>query len=186
MKYVHLFAAVILPLALMACVPAAETYYRPSVKGGEISTGHCVPTESLSLFKVGDLSVRVRSFIISHINTVQVRLELKPSAGQRIYFVSDEFLIRNLDQDIGVPISRPLDVHREDMVKSPTVPFPVKEVSLLPYWELNFSIRVHFPFDDIEHFELVSPPIVIDGKKYEFPPIQFEQKIWAGIGPFNC
>lgn len=169
---------------LGACTPNAVTFYRPSVDGGEIIIGKCVPVERSIKFKINDLEISSNAFTTSRTNQLNIVLSLKPIAGQKIYFVSGRFIVRDLKKKAVVPLKN-LFVSRIDRINSPSVPFPEKGFDLSPRG-FNFTVYIAINDTDLELFELISPPININGIEYEFPVIRFEQKSWFGISPLNC
>ncbi|AOV17645.1 hypothetical protein BJI67_11765 [Acidihalobacter aeolianus] len=50
----------------------------------------------------------------------------------------------------------------------------------------RYFLQITLPGSTPDRFELLSPPLMIDGKTWPFPPIRFEYELWIGILPFNC
>jgi hypothetical protein len=165
---------------LAGCVPNATTYYGPSVDGGRVVTrGHCVPLPTDVLFRVGTLPVRARVMEGYRSTYIAVRLgatstptgESRP-AWRTFHFTADRFIVRDLE--------RSADTTFDGLINSDTEQ-PVTIPATSSYW-----LEVHLPKPVPARFELVSPPIVIDGREYRFPTIRFARKLWVGISPFNC
>ena len=95
----------------------------------------------------------------------------KPS-WQTFHFTSDRFLVRDLARNVDMTF---------DEVMNRAQSLPVTAPTIVPYW-----LEIHLPKPVPASFELISPPIVVDGQEYPFPPIKFERKLWVGISPFNC
>ena len=174
-------AAFSLLLTQLGCVPNALTYYHPSMDGGQVLARHCVPTESIIEF--GPLPIEA-SVIEGH-NAWFAVLGLPSKrppklSWQTFHFATSDFYIR--DSLTGVTTDKlPISVLRDD--KSDTVREPYRPPSTKGWL---FSIDVKLPGPPPERFELLLPPVVIDGKEVRFPPIRFERKIWMGVSPFNC
>ena len=186
MKYSRLFTIgfVCSLLFLGACVPNAVTYYRPSMEGGEVVAVSCVPTESRVEFSLDNLSISAITNITRRTNELTVSLFLNPLTGQRIHFSSDQFKVRDIERGIQI-IDTSIFASRIDGIKSPSTPFPADDSRISPLG-FNFSVHISFPDTNIESFELVSPPIIIDGIETIFPVIRFQRKTWVGVSPLNC
>lgn len=168
-------------LLLTGCVPNATSYYRPSMEGGRVLARHCVPTESIVEF--GSLPMQASANDGSNALFISLSLPSKrpaQSAWQTFHFAAPEFRVRNLDSGVmieGVSVR----VLRDDSSDSVVDPYhPPRAGSWL------YSIDVKLPGPPPEKFELLIPPLMIDGREVRYPPIRFERKIWMGISPFNC
>jgi len=49
-----------------------------------------------------------------------------------------------------------------------------------------FNSGAVFPKQDSESFDVIFPPLVVDGEVVELPVLHVKKTIWAGISPFNC
>lgn len=182
----HLFLFPWLLPALTGCVPNATTYYRPSYEGGRVGTGHCVPTESHLFFQVGPAALRATGSYDGSVVILEVlsqfhsqREHLPLSDWKVLRFTTGTFAVRDLDsgvttQNLTVRVLRP---DKSDSVLEPYQQRVGKDVS-------NFYVEVYLPTPPAKRFDLLSPPIDVDGKEFAFPTIRFEKKLWVGISPF--
>ncbi|MGD9281862.1 MAG: hypothetical protein PVF60_13270, partial [Desulfobacterales bacterium] len=90
----------ILATALSGCLPNAVTYYQPSVDGGQLRAGRCVPTKSLVDFTVRNSHeyMPIRAFADNGPYVHQVALFLSNGSWERFRFSSTDFWIYDLDK----------------------------------------------------------------------------------------
>jgi hypothetical protein len=185
MKVPAVIACVLLAHSVGGCAPNLVTYYRPALDGGRILTPHCVPTESIVEIDLpkanGPLRVRAWADNGTHVN--QVDLLFNGKAWKWIHFTSTRFRIRDLDRGVTVDASSVLALRSDGLPKLTTEPYrapPERPGSF------RFGVQINSSVPLPARFELLSPPVVIDGREIVFPPIRFEQQQWLGISPLNC
>lgn len=173
-------AALVL-LTQSGCAPNATTYYRPAMDGGRVLAKHCVPTESIVEFG----TLPFQASVIEGQNAWYVVLGLpakKPPqlTWRTFHFGASNF--RTRDPVSGITTSElSISVLRDDKSESVVEPYsPTRPGAWL------YSIDVKLPSPPPDKFELLIPPVVLDGKEIQFPPIHFERKLWVGISAFNC
>lgn len=175
-----LIATLALGVLSTGCVPNATTYYGPSVTGGQVVVrGHCVPLPTDILFQVGTLPVRARVMEGYRSTYIAVRLgaDSAPAsepgpAWRTFHFTASRFIVRDLQRRTETTFDGLMNPDRDQPVTAP---------ASAPYW-----LEIHLPKPVPARFELVSPPLVVDGKELPFPTIGFARKLWVGISPFNC
>lgn len=170
-------------IILGGCVPNAVTYYQPSSDGGHIREAGCVPTASLLDFTLrnshGHLPIRALADNGSYVN--QIALFIFKGNWKTFRFSSTDFRIYDLDKKIILHPAEVRTFSEKGMHPLTTDPYVI-ENEKLPISEIQITLTEMLP----EHFELLSPSIIIDGEEIEFPIIRFEHKVWVGISPFNC
>ena len=172
-------------LVLAGCVPNAVRYYRPSVAGGTTVQRHCVPTPSIVEFELagnkGSLRIRALADRGKHVN--QVSLNFHGRAWSEVHFTSTDFRLRDGAMHLVAGASSVLADTRDGTSPLTTEPYqaPPERPGLS-----RFDVQIRFSDPLPDTFELLSPPIVIDGRQVDFPPILFQRSTWVGISPFNC
>ncbi len=166
---------------LLGCAPNAAVYYRPSVEGGHVVAGRCVPLPSRTEFVVDNVRIS------AHVGTVRgrqfVSLSLYPFPTQTVRFLSERFELRESEQGRPIPVASQ-EVFRHDREKALTVPYPHGNAA--PTRSPYFNVLVYMDDTSAEAFELRSPPIVVDGTERPIPVIRFKRETWAGVSPLNC
>lgn len=181
------FLIVIMATLLCGCVPNAVTYYQPTVDGGILREAHCVPTKSLMDFTVtggradAQKSLPLSAFANNGSHVHQVALFLSPGAWQQFRFVSVDFRIYDRAKKVSLVPKAVRTFSDKGMSPLTTEPY-VRQGGRPPISEIQVTLEDLLPDD----FDLLVPPIVIDGEEVEFPVIHFERKVWMGISPFNC
>jgi len=171
-----------LAVVTAGCVPNAQVYYRPTVEGGAVMKGHCVPLESGVDFLVGPVPVVTR--VLTTRNGDFVYLSIKRVPDTEFHFKSARFSIREKG---GRVLAEPkLEIDRDDRLDTVTAPFPQEAQPGARKVVATFRIYVPLPSPVPESFELNVPPLVVAGREYPFPAVGFERKVWMGISPFNC
>lgn len=176
MRYFLFLAA-----GLAGCTPNAANYYRPSVEGGQIVTGRCVPLPSRTEFTID--YVRITAFVNEVRGQQFVSLHINPFPMQTVRFVSERFELRDIMQGKPIPVAS-VTVFRHDRENALTESYPKKDAALAarPY----FNVLVYMGDQSAEAFELHSPSILVDGEERRFPVIRFKRETWVGISPVNC
>ncbi|MEJ2169256.1 MAG: hypothetical protein P8X90_27415 [Desulfobacterales bacterium] len=173
----------ILLMTLSGCLPNAVTYYQPAVDGGRLRATRCVPTKSLLDFTVRNSRayMPIRTLADNGPYVHQVALFFSKGSWETFHFTSTDFRIYDLDKKITI---RPSSVRTfsENGFRPLTTEHYSMKNGKLPVSEIQITLTEKLP----ANFELLSPSIVIDGEKIEFPAIHFERKVWVGISPFNC
>lgn len=172
-------------LLLEGCAPNAVTYYRPVVDGGKVLKPHCVPTESIVEFNLPDANGRlhVRAWANNGKYVNQISLFFSGKAWGEIHFTSTDFRIRDIEKQLTLSASSTLAYKSDGMSDLTTEPYlaPPERPGLF-----RFQVQINLSQPLPNNFELLSPPIVIDGEEIVFPIIRFEQKQWMGVSPLNC
>jgi len=172
-----------LAITLSGCVPNAVTYYQPSVDGGQLREGRCVPTKSLLDFTIRNsheyMPIRILADNGPYVH--QVALFFSKGSWERFRFSSTDFRIYDLDKKITIRPSSVMTYLENGSRPLTTELYSMKD-GKLPVSEIQITLTAKLP----ANFELLSPSIVIDGEEIEFPKIHFERKVWIGISPFNC
>ena len=183
MKLGIIISYTILATALSGCLPNAVTYYQPSVDGGQLRAGRCVPTKSLVDFTVRNSReyMPIRAFADNGPYVNQVALFFSKGSWERFRFSSTDFWIYDLDKKITIRPSSIRAYSETGFRPLTTEPYSLKD-GRLPVSEIQITLTERLP----ANFELLSPSIVIDDEEIEFPTIHFERKVWVGISPFNC
>lgn len=168
-------------LLLTGCVPNATSYYYPSMEGGRVLAKHCVPTESIIEFG----SLPMQASVIEGNNGWFVLLDLPAKnppqpTWQTFHFATPDFRAHYPNDGITTD-SLPIQVLRDDKSDSAVEPYrPTQPRSWL------YAIDIKLPGPPPERFEILIPPLLIDGREVRYPPLRFERKTWVGISPFNC
>jgi hypothetical protein len=172
-------------LFLEGCAPNAVSYYRPEVDGGRVLKRHCVLTESIVEFNLPDANGRlhVRAWADNGKYVNQVSLFFSGKAWREIHFTSADFLIRDVENHSTLNASSIIVYKADGIFNLTTEPYlaPPERSGLFRF---HVQINVSRPLPN--NFELLSPPIAIDGEEIVFPIIRFERKQWIGVSPFNC
>lgn len=159
----------------------AAVYYLPSVEGGRVVAGRCVPLPSRTGFVVDNVRLS------AHVGTVRgrqfVSLSLYPFPTQTVRFLSERFELRNSVQGRPIPVAS-LEVFRHDREKALTEPYPHRNVA--PTASPYFNVLIYMDDISAEIFELRSPPIAVDGAERPLPVIRFKRETWVGVSPLNC
>ena len=186
------FALLLLMVGLGGCAPNVVTYFRPEVRGGEISQGRCVPTQGGVNFDVGPVSASVAYLAAGGQRKPGVWLRLHAPVTQRIAFASASFVLN--EEPTGTPIPvRELRVLRDDDQESLTVPYGGEEVRVRnPDGSLR-GLRGEFTvvlYTDellsLDSFTLQIPPLLVNAEPIQVPPVHFRREVWAGFSPLNC
>ncbi len=168
-------------LLLTGCVPNATSYYRPTMEGGQVLARHCVPTESIVEF--GPLPLQAVANEGNNALFISLSLPWRrpaQTAWQTFHFTTPEFRVRDLDSGASIE-GVSVRVLRDDNSDSLVEPYRPQRPG---GW--RYSVDVKLPGPPPKKFELLIPPLVIDGHEVRYPPIRFERKTWVGISPFNC
>ncbi|MDE2606757.1 MAG: hypothetical protein KGL68_12640 [Burkholderiales bacterium] len=168
-------------LAQLGCTPNATTYYRPSMPGGQVLAGRCVPTESAVAFGALPMEARVVEGQIGWFVVLSLPSR-RPAqlAWRTFHFAAADFRVRDPASGITTP-ALPINVLRDDRRDSVVEPYsPAQGAGWL------YSVDVRLAGPPPERFELLLPPVVIDGAQVRYAPILFERKVWVGASPFNC
>ncbi|MGD9133856.1 MAG: hypothetical protein PVF78_09435, partial [Desulfobacterales bacterium] len=149
----------ILATALSGCLPNAVTYYQPSVDGGQLRAGRCVPTKSLVDFTVRNSHeyMPIRAFADNGPYVHQVALFLSNGSWERFRFSSTDFWIYDLDKKIKIRPSSIRTYSEAGFRPLTTEPYSMKD-GKLPVSEIQITLTERLP----ANFELLSPSIVID------------------------
>ncbi|MDT3737607.1 MAG: hypothetical protein ROZ00_15365 [Denitratisoma sp.] len=168
-------------IGLLGCAPNAAVYYLPSVEGGRVIAGRCVPLPSRVEFTVDNVRIS------AHVSAVRgrqfVSLSLYPFPTQTVRFLSERFELRDSVQGRPIPVVS-LEVFRHDREKALTEPYPRGNAA--PTASPYFNVLIYMDDTSAEVFELRSPPIAVDGVERFIPAIRFKRETWVGVSPLNC
>ena len=170
---------------LAGCAPNIVTYYRPAVEGGTIVTPRCVPTESVVEFDLPGAGgpVHARAWANNGRYVNQIDLLFTGKRWKELHFTSTRFQIHDLDKDLFFDASSVLALRPDGLPKLTAEPYraPPERPGLF-----RFGVQINSSAPLPDRFELIVPPVVIDGEESAFPTIRFEQKQWLGVSPLNC
>ena len=174
MRIINFGVCVLIFSFIVGCVPNATVYYRPTVNVESVhEKSHCVPTEKYVYFniRIKGQTLKVRGFGNTYSNS-----EGGGTEGQFIISGNwNEIGYKNKDFYIVVPgidlkiksIKTYGDVHKND-------------------GSLSFNSGAVFPKQNGDNFDIIFPPLIIDGEEIELPILHIKRTIWFGISPFNC
>jgi hypothetical protein len=181
----YLFTACIL---LVSCVPNAVTYYQPSMVGGTVKTGRCVPTKSVVQFtfwQPGAHPLHGTAYISSHGDKTTFFLNLSPFYSQTIAFTDERFRIVDSASHKDIEIVS-TSVYRDDGGTSLKQAYPIRKPGKPARRVGAIFVGVSIARTHVRAMDVFIPRIVLDGKKATLPPIHFRRTTWMGISPFNC
>lgn len=172
MGIIQLGISVLLISALVGCVPNATVYYRPTVDVDSVhEEAHCVPMEKYVHFNIilKGQTLKVRGYGNTYSSS-------EGTEGQFvIYGEWHEIKYKDSGFYLVVPGS------------------DVKINPIKTYGEVNkhegylmFNSGVVFPKQSSESFDIIFPPLIIDGEEVELPILHVKRTVWVGISPFNC
>lgn len=161
-------------ISLIGCVPNATVYYKPTVDiQSTHEKSHCVPTEKYVHFNIKskDRTFRVRGYS----NTYSHSYGKGTEAQLVIYGKWNKIKYKNNNFYIAIPGTdkkiKPTkiygEVHNQD-------------------GSSQFNSGAVFPKQDADKFDVIFPPLIIDGEEIELPVLHVKRTIWVGISPFNC
>ena len=161
-------------IVLVGCVPNATTYYRPTVDiESTHEKSHCVPTEKYVHFniKTKNQTLKIRGYGSTYPTSSGEFSEgqfVITGNWQEIKYKNDEFYLIDPDSSTKTKAIKIYgDVH------------DYKNKS-------SFNSGAVFPRQKGDSFDVIFPPLLIDGEEVELPILHIEKKIWMGISPFNC
>lgn len=172
-----IMAGLALGVALAGCIPGGARYYRPTMTGGETVKHYCEQTPSVVNFRIGPLPGHALArktpggtVVFLELGAYLPARKTPPRAWESFHFVSDRFAARNLTKHTTLD----------------NLPYQGPDETLTSPATKRYFLQITLPGSTPDRFELISPPLVVDGKKWPFPPIRFEYQLWIGILPFNC
>ena len=155
-------------------MPNATVYFKPTVDVESThEQSHCVPTEKYVHFNI---KAKNRTFNVRGYGNSYSHSYAEGTEGQ--YVISGiwkEIKYKNNDFYILIPGSnekiKPKKVYGET--------HDYKDHSM-------FNSGAVFPRLDADSFDVIFPPLIIDGEEVELPVLHIKRTIWMGISPFNC
>lgn len=177
----HRWTAPIIALALggllAGCVPGGSLYYHPSMAGGKTVKHYCEQTPSIVNFRIGPLpghalarKTQDGTVVFMGLGTYFLPRNTPPRTWKNFRFASDRFAARDLGRKVTLD----------------NLPYQGPDAPITSSTAKRYSLQITLPKSTPDRFELISPPLVVDGQEWSFPPIRFEYKLWVGILPFNC
>lgn len=161
-------------IVMSGCLPNATMYYRPTVDVDSThEKSHCVPIEKYVHFRINTAAqvLRVRGYGDSYSHS-----HAEGTEGQYVIYGNwKEIKYKNDDFYLAIPGSN-------DKIK------PKKTYGERHNYEgySMFNSGAVFPKQDSDSFDVVFPPLLVDGEEIELPILHVKRTIWAGISPFNC
>ncbi len=184
----HISGCLFVLVFLQGCVPNATVYYQPSVEGGKLQAGSCVPVKNRVAFVVGDSifsSLPVSAYSNFSGKRINLSLSLGPPAWHKIHFLSERFVVYDVDNDKQYS-DITIAVNRDDNIESSSTPYPDYSKYKSPPRYKYFDVHISVPDNNSETIELRVPPVIVNDVEVDFPIIRFHRKLWMGISPFNC
>jgi len=189
MKIIKSLLPFILLLSLSGCVPGPLIYFRPISTGGELVQTHCgtaaAPKDTIE-FKYDNLQIQVTCYS-SYLQVFLYIPEGKESkfTSPDILFLSDNrSKIKTIDiskiKHFYFSSKRYVNLSINDLMVGS------ERQGLFGKIPTRYEIYIDFVWEFPEHFFVHLPSIIINGKPYEIPEIEFIKERGFGIFPINC
>ncbi|MEJ2479027.1 MAG: hypothetical protein P8Y78_02400 [Acidihalobacter sp.] len=166
-----------LGMLLAGCVPGGTLYYHPSMAGGKTVKHYCEQTPSVVNFQLGSLpghalarKTKNGTVVLMELGSYFLPRNTPPRTWKTFHFATDRFAARDLVRNVTLS----------------DLPYRGPDAPLASPATKRYYLQIDLPKSTPDRFELISPPVVVDGHEWPFPPIRFEYKLWIGIVPFNC
>lgn len=180
-------ATLVLALGLGACVPMREVYYRPSAVSGSLIKNVCaglVAPADVMRFDIGAVQWRLSD------GNGSLSIGLWIPKGSVARFASDEveLLVEGRRQRYHLGAFSHDAPGERRLQQTPALdPLVGGDVALL----LGAAPRTFGQFVDLdrgqaESYELRLPTVVVDGNRFDPPPITFTREIGFALRPVNC
>ena len=174
---------------ICGCLPAPVEFYKPAASSGELINLHCgtaiAPKDTIE-FKYDDLQIQ----ITCHSLYLQIFVHIPEGKDAKFISPNIKFLSDNRLTSKTIIIS---EIKHFDFVSMQYKDFLINDTMLgserqgmfgkIP---VRYEIYADFNEEAPDQFFMQFPSILINGKLYEIPEIEFIKKKGVGIFPVNC